>query len=60
MLSLIMLAMLSQPAPKPAPQPVIVNIASVEYKDGSDKTYSAESNKVVTKMAETIAMNIRK
>ena len=60
MISLILLAMLSQPTPKPAPQPVIVNIAAVEYKDSGDKTYRAESNKVVTKTAETIALNLRK
>ncbi len=64
MLSLIMLVLLSQSIPpeasKPKPQPMIVNVASVELKDNDGKIHRAESNAVITKTAQTIAMNISK
>ncbi len=64
MLSIIMLALLAHPATNPntmpAPAPVIVNVATVEYKDDKGTVHSSSSNAVETKVQTTVAMNIKR
>ena len=64
MLSIIMLVLLTHPATnpntKPAPAPVIVNVATVEYKDDKGIVHSSSSNAVETKVQTTVAMNIKR
>ena len=62
MLSIIMLALLAQLAvnPNPKPTPVIVNVATVEYKDDKGTAHSSSSNAVETKVQTTVAMNVKR
>ena len=66
MISLLLLAILAQPlqsTPTKAevkPAPVIVNTATVEYKNEKGETFKVESNAVKTTVVETIALNVQR
>ncbi len=67
MISLLLLVALSQPLPfstptktEVRPMPVIVNTATVEYKNEKGETFKVESNAVKTTVVETIALNVQR
>ena len=67
MISLLLLAILAQPLPSSTPTkaevkpaPVIVNTATVEYKNEKGETFKVESNAVKTTVVETIALNVQR
>ena len=70
MISLLLLAVLSHPllSSIPAtsnkaeikPAPVIVNTATIEYKNEKGETFKVNSNTVKTTIVETIALNVQR
>ncbi len=64
MISLLLLAALSHPLPSSTPEvkpaPVVVNTATVEYKNEKGETFKVNSNTVKTTIVETIALNVQR